>query len=149
MAAVFVAGWLTAKMGVGEAVEFASLSDRERAFTERMRGASLVGYFTVDGREDRNNVPDRYDISSVEKLDGDRWRFNMRMRHSTVDVTLPVVLPIVWVGNTPMIDITDFDIPGLGTFTVRLLFDEGRYAGTWANPKVGGLMFGRIEKQQN
>ena len=60
-----------------------------------------------------------------------------------------LVLPMVWIGDTPAINITDFDIPGIGTFTVRLFFDKDRYAGIWANPKVGGHMFGKIEKQQN
>jgi hypothetical protein len=146
---VFGAGWLTAKMGIGEAADVGSLSERERAFTERLQASSLVGRFTLDGREDRQAAPDRYDISSVEKLDGDRWRFNMRMRHSGIDVTLPVVLPLTWVGDTPMINITDFSIPTLGIFTVRLFFYEDRYAGIWENPKVGGHMFGRIEKLTN
>jgi hypothetical protein len=36
----------------------------------RMRDESLVGSFTVDGREDRTPDADRYDISSVEKVGG-------------------------------------------------------------------------------
>jgi hypothetical protein len=76
----FAAGWLMAKTGVGSAVDPASLTELERQFTERMRGAALVGRFTVAGREDQPARPDRYDISSVEKVGDDRWRFNSRMR---------------------------------------------------------------------
>jgi hypothetical protein len=34
----------------------------------------------------------------------------------------------------------------MGTFTARVLFYEDRYAGTWQHGKVGGHMFGKIEK---
>ncbi len=143
---VFGAGWVAGKMGIGAAADVSSLTERERMFAEQLKASSLVGRFTLDGREDRQAVPDRYDISSVEKLDGDRWRFNVRMRYGSIDATLPVVLPLTWVGDTPMINITDFSIPTLGTFTVRLFFHDDRYAGIWENPKIGGHMFGRIEK---
>jgi hypothetical protein len=42
----------------------------------------------------------------------------------------------------------DFAIPTLGTFTARVFFYGNRYAGTWQHDKVGGHMFGRIEKLQ-
>jgi hypothetical protein len=51
-----------------------------------------------------------------------------------------------WVGDTPMIMLTDFTIPAMGTFTVRLFFYGDRYAGTWQHGRVGGQMFGRIER---
>lgn len=127
----------------------ASLSDRERAFSDRMQNASLVGKFTLAGREERAAVPDRYDLSGVDKVGDGLWRFNVRMRHSGVDVTLPVTVPIQWVGDTPMIVMTDYAIPGLGSFSARVLFDGNQYSGTWSNPKMGGLMYGRIEKLGN
>jgi hypothetical protein len=43
--------------------------------------------------------------------------------------------------------LTDWEIPTLGTFTCRVLFYGDRYAGPWQHGKVGGLMYGRIEKQ--
>jgi uncharacterized membrane protein YgcG len=143
----FAAGWLMAKTGVGSAVDPASLTELERQFTERMRGAALVGRFTVAGREDQPARPDRYDISSVEKVGDDRWRFNSRMRYGTVDVTLPITVTMRWANDTPMITLTDFTIPSMGTFTARVLFYGDRYAGTWQHGPAGGHMFGRIEKQ--
>ncbi len=44
-----------------------------------------------------------------------------------------------------MVSLTDLTIPGLGTFTARVLFYEDRYAGTWQHGKVGGHMFGKIQ----
>jgi hypothetical protein len=147
MILMFGIGWVVARTGMGSAVAPASLSDLERRFAEQMRQAALVGRFTIAGREDRPGSPDRYDISSVEKVGDDEWRFNSRIRYGSVDVTLPIVVTMRWVGDTPMITLTDFTIPSMGTFSARVLFYGDRYAGTWQHGTVGGHMFGRIEKQ--
>jgi hypothetical protein len=135
------------RTATGSVVDPASLTDAERQFTDRMSGASLVGQFTIAGREDRPPREDRYDIVSVEKVGDDQWRFNARMRYGTVDTTLPIVVPMRWVGDTPMIALTDLSIPALGTFSARVLFYGDRYAGTWQHGQTGGHMFGRIQKQ--
>ena len=142
----FATGWLTAKVRVGSRVDRASLSDQERQFADRLTGVALVGRFTVAGREDRQPNPDRYEIASVEKVGARVWRFNARLKYGTVDVSLPVVVPIEWAGDTPVMTMTDVAIPSRGTFTVRILFYGDRYAGTWQHGQVGGHMFGRIEK---
>jgi uncharacterized protein (DUF1684 family) len=148
LALLFIAfggGWVAAKLGVGSVVDETSLAERERRFTAQMRDAALVGRFTIDGREDQQATPDRYDISSVEKVGENQWRFNARMpRYKTA--TLPIVVTMEWAADTPMITITDFTIPTLGTFTSRVLFHGDRYAGTWQHGDIGGTMFGRIEK---
>jgi hypothetical protein len=140
----FAVGWLVGFTGLGSAADPATLPERERQFAERMKSVALVGVFTIDGRPGLRE-PDRYDISSVEKVGDDRWRFNMRMRHGNTDVTLPVTVPMRWVDDTPMLMLTDLSIPTLGTFTVRLFFYGDRYTGTWQHGKVGGHMFGRID----
>jgi hypothetical protein len=145
MLAVFGAGWTVGKMGIGSAVAPASLTDLERQFTVQMKDAALVGQFTIAGREGTGR-PDRYDISSVQKVGDERWQFNARMRYAGIDVTLPITVPMRWVGDTPMIALTDLTIPTLGTFTARVFFHGDRYAGTWQHGSVGGHMFGRIEK---
>ena len=144
---LFAGGWLVGRLGIGAAVSPASLNDVERQFTERMRDVILVGSFTVAGRDDRTVHTDRYEISSVEKVGTDLWRFNAKMNCCGVSGAIPVVVPMRWNGDTPMIMMTDTSLPGLGTFTVRLFFYGDRYAGTWQHGKVGGLMSGRIEKK--
>jgi hypothetical protein len=143
----FAGGWITGRLGIGSVVAPASLTDLERRFVERMTNVSLVGTFTVAGRDDRPGRPDRYDILGVEKIGDDLWRFNARMRHEGIDMTMPFAVPMRWVGDTPMIQMTDAAIPGIGAFTVRVFFYGDRYAGTWQHGDVGGLMTGRIEKQ--
>jgi hypothetical protein len=145
--AIFGGGWLVGRLGIGSAVNPASLTDVERQFTERMRDVSLTGSFTVAGREDRAPRSDHYDISSVEKVGDNLWRFNASMHCCGVNGTIPVVVPMRWNGDTPMIMMTDTSLPGIGTFTVRLFFYGDRYAGTWQHGAVGGNMSGHVEKQ--
>ncbi len=145
----FGLGWLVARTGMGATVAVASLSERERQFAEQMTDSSLVGRFTIAGREDAQAIPDRYDISSVEKIGDDSWRFNARLRYGTVDTTLPIVVPLKWIDDTPVIMMSDYSIPALGTFSVRLLFIGDRYSGTWQHGQVGGHMYGRVEKQKS
>jgi hypothetical protein len=139
----FGAGWVVAKTGMGLAVPEESLPARERAFAERMRGVTLVGRFTIAGRADRATSPDRYDISSVEKIGEGQWRFNARLPNYKT-ATLPIVVSMAWAGDTPMVTLTDATIPTLGTFTARVFFYGDRYAGTWQHGAVGGHMFGTI-----
>jgi hypothetical protein len=145
--AIFGGGWLVGRLGIGSAVTLASLTDAERQFTERMRDVSLVGSFNVTGREDGAPRQDRYDISSVEKVGDNLWRFNAGMQCCGVHGVIPVVVPMRWTGDTPMIMMTDTSLPGLGTFTVRLFFYGDRYAGTWQHGAAGGQMSGRIQRQ--
>ncbi|MEE2638868.1 MAG: hypothetical protein VYE68_16730 [Acidobacteriota bacterium] len=143
---MFCLGWVVAKTGTGEAVPTSDLSALERDFTERMQDVTMVGHFTIEGRETRGGSPERYEIASVTKVGQDQWRFEVRMVYASVDVTLPVVVPMVWAGDTPMVSITDFSIPGLeGTFTSRVFFYTDRYAGSWQHGQYGGLMYGHIE----
>ena len=144
---IFAGGWLTGRTGIGAGVNPASLNDLERQFTERMRAVALVGSFTVDGREARAASADRYDIASVTKVGDNLWRFNAGMKCCGVNGTIPITVPMQWVGDTPVIMMTETSLPGLGTFSVRLLFYGDRYSGTWQHGKVGGQMSGRIEKQ--
>lgn len=140
-------GWIVGRLGIGSVVNPDSLTTLEREFADRMRNVTMVGTFTVAGREGRR--PDRYEIDSVEKVGDDLWRFNARMDCCGLDgSTVPIVVPMRWVGDTPVIMMTDTSLPGIGTFTVRVLFYGDRYAGTWQHGDTGGHMSGRIEAQR-
>lgn len=147
LAVAFGAGWLLATSGAGSGVDPASLSEREQAFAAQMDNVVLEGYFTVEGRESAGNNPERYAIEGVTKIDDTRWRFDTHMTYGSVDVTLPITVPVVWAGDTPMVSITDFTIPTLGTFTARVMFYADRYAGSWQHGEFGGLMYGTITKR--
>lgn len=119
----------------------------EQDFEEQMRNCVLVGRFTVVGKEDEAPKEERYTIDSVKKMRGNYWLFNTRIQYGKTDTKLPLTLRVEWADDTPVITLTDFTIPGMGTFTSRVLIYRGWYAGTWQHGPVGGHLFGKIEKQ--
>ena len=118
----------------------------EKKFSESMSNSVLIGRFTIDGKDEKPATEERYEIESVTKLRGDFWTFLARIKYGKNDVKVPVTVRVLWAGDTPMVSLTDLTIPGMGTFTSRVIFYDGRYAGTWQHGEVGGHMFGRIEK---
>ena len=122
-------------------------ADLEKAFADRLSNALMVGQYTVGTRGQPRS--DKYTIVSVRKLQGDNWLFTARIEFGGKDVTLPMIIPIKWAGDTPVISVTNLWFPGLGTYSARVLIYDNQYAGTWsssgANPH-GGQMWGRIEK---
>ncbi|MDF1745926.1 MAG: hypothetical protein P1V19_19665 [Gimesia sp.] len=120
---------------------------REKKFEQQMAGATLVGHFTVDGKQN-GKAPrvERYEIASAKKLNGDQWLLTARIKYGNHDISVPMPLNVFWAGDTPVISLTNLAIPGLGSgFTSRVMFFEGRYAGTWQHGKVGGHLWGKIE----
>lgn len=132
----------------GEAV---ALNDREQAFSDLLNNSALVGTFTVErgdkkGGGDRPLHEERYVIKGVKKLSDGQWVINSQIVYGKFDVTVPVPVQVDWAGDTPVLSVTDLTIPLVGSeFTARVMFYDGRYAGTWRHGKVGGLMFGRVE----
>lgn len=121
-------------------------AELEKEFEKTMSGCVLVGRFTVVGREEVAPKEERYTITKVKKQDDGDWIFLSRIQYGDHDVTVPIKLQVEWAGDTPVISLTDLTIPGLGTFTSRVLVYRGWYAGTWQHGKVGGHLFGKIEK---
>ncbi len=119
----------------------------EKAFSERMSGAILVGHYSVIGKEMKAANPERYELKKVSKVQDDLWQFESRVKYGQTDVTLPLVLRMVWADDTPMISLTNVTLPGLGEgFSARVIFHGDRYAGSWQHGKIGGHLWGIIEK---
>lgn len=121
---------------------------REKKFEKEMAGATLVGHFTVDGKQNDGKPPrvERYEIESAKKMNGNQWLLTARIKYGKHDISVPMPLNVFWAGDTPVISLTNLSIPGLGSgFTSRVMFFEGRYAGTWQHGKVGGHLWGKIE----
>ena len=119
----------------------------EKEFSDAMTGSTLVGNFSVDGKEAQPAKDEKYTIVSVKKVEGDQWLIVARIQYGDHDVTVPVPLEVKWAGDTPVMTLTDLTIPKMGTFTSRVMIYRGRYAGTWQHDKVGGNMWGRLVKQ--
>lgn len=128
-----------------------SEADKARfaAFEKLLTQAKLVGRFTVLGQSGGAGKKEEYTISSVKKMpQGDFWLFKARLKYGGTDMTLPLPLPleVKWAGETPVITLTETTIPGLGTFSARVVIHGGQYAGIWKHGKHGGQMFGKIQK---
>ncbi|HEY2840186.1 MAG TPA: hypothetical protein VGJ26_13610 [Pirellulales bacterium] len=119
----------------------------EKEFAETMSGATLVGSFTVSGAPEKKLTEEKYTISNCKKLENGLWNFETRIQYGGHDVTLPLALQVKWAGDTPVITLTDLPVPGLGTFTARVLVFRNEYAGTWSGGDHGGHLFGRIVKK--
>lgn len=121
----------------------------DKQFEQTMSGATLVGRFSVEGRGAGGREPkeERYDIIKVTKMRGDYWLFNARVQYGNKDVTAPIVLQVKWAGDTPVITLSDVPIPGLGTYTARVLVYRDHYAGYWSGGDHGGNLWGRIERR--
>jgi opacity protein-like surface antigen len=118
-----------------------------KQFEEMMNGAQMKGQFTIDGKEGPAKQ-ETYTIEKVTRLDiDDLWRFDVQMKYGDVNRTMPIAVPVKWVGKTPVVALDKTAIPNLGTFSAYVVFAEGKYAGTWSHEgKGGGHMFGTIEK---
>ncbi|HWA97171.1 MAG TPA: hypothetical protein VG713_01700 [Pirellulales bacterium] len=120
----------------------------EKQFEETLSGATLVGTFTVAGREDNKPLKEeKYTISKVSKVRDDYWMFQARIQYGDHDATLPLTLEVKWAGDTPVITLTDMAVPGFGTFTCRVLIYRDQYCGTWSGGDHGGTMFGRVVRE--
>lgn len=120
-----------------------SLNEHEKKFQELLSGAELTGSFTITGKEN-GGAPkqEKYKIVKATKLDDRHWLIVASWGKAKLPI--PLRLQVEWAGDTPMIQLTDFTIPGMGTFTSRVLFHESHYAGTWRHDNVGGHLFGVI-----
>ncbi len=123
-------------------------AEREQKFAEALSGAVLVGTFSIDGvKTDKLPLAERYELKSVAKTKEGLWTFTARVKYLNQDLTLPITVPVVWAGDTPMVSLSDSSLPGLGKqLSAKVIFDGTRYAGTWQHGKFGGHMWGRIER---
>lgn len=141
---------LPGAIAFGQAGGAAELPDRaklEQDFAEKLTNVVLVGKFaevTPDGLSEGRT--ERYTIKSVRKIKGDVWMFEARVQYGERDVTVPMPLEVVWAGDTPVVTLENTAIPGLGTYSARVLFYRELYSGTWVAPNHYGVLSGRIMK---
>ncbi len=123
------------------------LTEREQKFKKLMTGAKLTGLFTIEGKPMKDQVEDTYEIRKVEKAkaDGDTWVITSRVKYGKNDYEMPFPIEVKWAGETPVLTLEKLAVPGLGTFSCRVVLHGTKYAGTWQHDNVGGHMFGNIK----
>jgi hypothetical protein len=115
-----------------------------KKFEEMMRGATLAGSSTRL-HDDKVYTGEKYIIQSATRLTANTWLLNSRMQEGGHDIPLPIPVTIQWAGDTPVIEVTDLSLPGMGTYTARVVLYRDQYAGTWSGASgVGGQLFGKI-----
>jgi hypothetical protein len=120
----------------------------ERQFQETLTDAKLVGFATDSRRPDAPPREDSYTIDRVTKVPGsaDNWVFTARIPFRGASIAVPLVIPVKWAGDTPVLSVTDMSVPKMGTYTARVLIYRDNYVGTWSGRSHGGHLWGRIER---
>ncbi len=171
LACMAVAGWLAsannvlaqtsttgvAKTGRLDAKQMAQVK-KEAAFKKLMNNAVLDGLWQVTGAGGLSGTeplskpkPERYAITSAEKVADDSWIIKSRIQYGDKDVTVPILVRIVWAEDTPILTINELAIPMIGTYSARVMFHHGFYSGVWYSKgnNYGGILAGRIRKQND
>src|SRR5262245_50940743 len=126
-----------------------SQAELEAALSKMLTGATLEGSFTNTGggRDGDRLRTDKYTLGEVKKLEGKTWMIQAKIQYRNSDaVMVALPLPIEWAGDTPVIVVDNFTIPGMGTFSARVMFFDDHYAGYWKHGDRGGNMFGLVRR---
>jgi len=142
MRELLIAALLTA---AGLSAQTPSLNALEKEFQDSMQGVTLEGQSTRDGKPGLSE--DKYEIEKVVKTGDERWTVYAKIEFRGQATTVPLPLEIKWAGDTPVITLTDQALPGMGTYTARVLVYRGQYAGTWSGRNGGGKVFGKIVRK--
>ncbi len=123
----------------------AKIPEAHRKIADYLSGAVLTGGYRNDAGDSGGVIHEEsYEIKNCEPLGQDRHRMTVRIRYGDVDADFPVELSIYFAAGTPVLTLQDAWIPGLGTFSARVLIQDDRYAGTWQHGEVGGHLFGAV-----
>ncbi len=125
-------------------------AELEAAFSKMLSGATLEGSFTStgDGFDPTKLSSEKYTLGEVKKFEGNYWLIPARIQYGEHDATIPLVLPVRWAGDTPMIVVDEVGLPGFGTVSARVMFFADHYAGYWKHGKSGGHLFGVITREK-
>jgi len=125
------------------------LNAAEKQFQEALSNVTLIGFFTQGDTAELHD--DKYVIERVTKVKEDTWKFEARIQYNKKDFKVAMPLPVKFAGDTPVISLTNFAVPGFGSFTARVVMYNGAYAGTWGSAGKdghGGKLFGKIMKNE-
>lgn len=143
---IMAIGVVAASMWAADPPKKMDRSALEKEFASKLSGSLLSGSFTLDGKNDGGSKPDKYRIVSAKKMQGDDWVITATMKVGDKDLDIPIPIKVYWADDTPVMSLTDLTIPGMGTFTSRVMFYGNRYVGTWQHGEAGGHMWGMVEK---
>lgn len=130
-------------------------AELEENFRMMLSGSILKGTWQmVQGEEGKpltgkplsNPQPEEYTISKVSKASDDYWVIVARIKYADKNVNIPVTVQVKWAGDTPIITLDNMSLPGLGTYSARVMVYRDFYCGTWFGSCYGGILSGQIVK---
>ena len=134
-----------------EAGRKAGIRKREREFKNALTGATLKGTWQMTGEEGLAGKaplseprPETYTIDKVSKASDDYWVITARIQYADKNVFIPVTVRVVWAEDVAMITLDEMALPGLGTYSARVMIHRGFYSGTWFGKNYGGVLSGQI-----
>lgn len=126
----------------------ATAADLEAKFKTAMTDVVMSGrWFPVKDGALGAAKEDRYSIVGVEKVSGNSWVINARMRNAVI----PIPVKVEWAGDAAVIIVDNLQIPGAGNYggtaySARVMIYDNTYAGTWSGGDHGGLLSGLMTK---
>jgi hypothetical protein len=136
---------MRAKLATAAAPDASDRQALEKQFGQKLSHSRMIGFYSIVGQEGPPK-PDEYTLGAVTKSEGDKWVFNSSLQFGKRVINVPLEIPVLWAGDTPVISVTDFTIPGMGTYTARVMIHGDHYAGTWNSADHGGYLWGRLEQ---
>lgn len=126
-----------------------SQDELEAKFKAMLTNATFIGRWSLikDGQLTPEQS-DKYTITGVNKLFGERWVIRARIQYGQKDYTAPIPVKVKWAGDTPVITVTDVGIPGGHTYSARVVVYDDSYAGVWSGGAVRGLLNGMITREK-
>lgn len=124
----------------------ASQEELEAGFKKTFTKAVMSGrWCSLDEGKLGPEKKDRYTINSVSKVGKDLWLMNAKVQYGGNDLTIPVPIQVKWAGDTAVIVVDKFAMPGgNSTYSARVLVHNNSYAGNWSGEDHGGMLYGVI-----
>jgi hypothetical protein len=124
-----------------------SQQELEKQFQTTLTKATLTGRWCgVNNGRLGSEKKDQYTIQGVSKLSGDQWLLKARIQYGSTDLVAPIPVQVKWAGDTAVIIVDNFALPGSGAYSARVMIHENTYAGTWSAEDHGGLLSGVISQ---
>lgn len=122
-----------------------STEELEAKFKSTMTRATMAGrWCSIKDGALGPEKEDKYTIVGVNKVGADAWLINARIQYGNKDIVAPIPVQVKWAGDTPVIIVDKFPMPGGGTYSARVLIYDHTYAGTWTGGEHAGLLNGVI-----
>ena len=143
---LFVAG-LARLSALAEEPKSADAS-AEAKFIALLNNATLQGRWAPlkDGQLGPEKE-DTYQIVSVQKMEGERWQINARLRYGDKSIDVPVPATVKFASDTAILIVDDFSLANYRAYSARLMFHNNAYSGTWNGGDHGGMLYGVVKHE--